>query len=30
VHTHTVHIYAKAAVSTRAAAALFAVEHGLL
>ena len=27
---HVAHVYAKAAVSTRAAAALFAVEHGLL
>lgn len=30
VHTHVAHIYEKAGVSTRAAAALFAVEHGLL
>jgi HD-GYP domain-containing protein (c-di-GMP phosphodiesterase class II)/DNA-binding CsgD family transcriptional regulator len=30
VHTHTVHIYAKAEVSTRAALALFAMEHDLL
>jgi DNA-binding NarL/FixJ family response regulator len=27
---HVSHVYAKAGVSTRAAAALFAVEHGLL
>ena len=27
---HVGHVYAKAGVSTRAAAALFAVEHGLL
>jgi DNA-binding NarL/FixJ family response regulator len=27
---HVAHVYAKAGVSTRAAAALFAVEHGLL
>ena len=30
VHTHVAHIYEKAGVTTRAAAALFAVEHGLL
>jgi HD-GYP domain-containing protein (c-di-GMP phosphodiesterase class II)/DNA-binding CsgD family transcriptional regulator len=30
VHTHTVHIYEKLAVSTRAGVALFALEHGLL
>lgn len=30
VHTHVVHVYEKAAVSTRAAAALFALEQGLL
>jgi HD-GYP domain-containing protein (c-di-GMP phosphodiesterase class II) len=30
VHTHVVHVYEKASVSTRAAAALFALEHGLL
>jgi HD-GYP domain-containing protein (c-di-GMP phosphodiesterase class II) len=30
VHTHVVHVYEKAGVSTRAAAALFALEHGLL
>jgi HD-GYP domain-containing protein (c-di-GMP phosphodiesterase class II)/DNA-binding CsgD family transcriptional regulator len=30
VHTHTVHIYAKCGVSTRAALAMFAMEHGLL
>jgi putative nucleotidyltransferase with HDIG domain len=30
VHTHVVHIYEKIGVSTRAAAALFAMEHGLL
>ncbi len=29
VHTHTVHIYAKAGVSTRAALAMFAMRHGL-
>jgi len=29
-HTHAAHIYEKAAVSTRAGAALFAMEHGLL
>jgi len=29
-HTHVVHIYEKLGVSTRAAAALFAMEHGLL
>lgn len=29
VHTHTVHIYAKCAVSTRAALAMFAMRHGL-
>ena len=27
---HVAHVYAKAGVATRAAAALFAVEHGLL
>jgi HD-GYP domain-containing protein (c-di-GMP phosphodiesterase class II) len=30
VHTHTAHIYEKAGVSTRASAALFAMENGLL
>jgi DNA-binding CsgD family transcriptional regulator len=30
VHTHTVHIYAKCAVSTRAALAMFAMQHGLM
>jgi DNA-binding CsgD family transcriptional regulator len=30
VHTHVVHVYEKAGVSTRAGAALFALEHGLL
>jgi DNA-binding NarL/FixJ family response regulator len=30
VHTHTVHIYAKCGVSTRAALAMFAMEHGLV
>jgi HD-GYP domain-containing protein (c-di-GMP phosphodiesterase class II) len=29
VHTHVMHIYAKAEVSTRAGAAVFAMEHGL-
>jgi DNA-binding CsgD family transcriptional regulator len=29
VHTHTVHIYAKCSVSTRAGLAMFAMEHGL-
>lgn len=29
-HTHAAHIYEKAAISTRAGAALFAREHGLL
>ena len=29
-HTHAAHIYAKAGISTRAGAALFAMEHGLL
>jgi DNA-binding NarL/FixJ family response regulator len=29
VHTHTVHIYAKCAVSTRAGLAMFAMGHGL-
>jgi len=29
VHTHTVHIYAKCQVSTRAALAMFAMRHGL-
>ena len=29
VHTHTVHIYAKCEVSTRAALAMFAMRHGL-
>jgi DNA-binding NarL/FixJ family response regulator len=29
-HTHVVHIYEKLGVSTRAAAALFAMEYGLL
>jgi len=29
VHTHTVHIYAKCGVSTRAALAMFAMQHGL-
>jgi HD-GYP domain-containing protein (c-di-GMP phosphodiesterase class II) len=30
VHTHVAHIYEKASVTTRAGAALFAMEHGLL
>lgn len=30
VHTHTVHIYEKLSVSTRAGVALFAMEHGLV
>jgi DNA-binding NarL/FixJ family response regulator len=30
VHTHVTHIYQKAVVTTRASAALFAMEHGLL
>ena len=30
VHTHVTHIYEKSEVSTRAAVALFAMEHGLL
>jgi HD-GYP domain-containing protein (c-di-GMP phosphodiesterase class II) len=30
VHTHVTHIYEKAGVTTRASAALFAMEHGLL
>lgn len=30
VHTHVAHIYAKAGVSTRAAAAMFAMEHDLV
>jgi HD-GYP domain-containing protein (c-di-GMP phosphodiesterase class II) len=30
VHTHVTHIYEKAKVTTRASAALFAMEHGLL
>jgi ATP/maltotriose-dependent transcriptional regulator MalT len=30
VHTHTVHIYEKLGVSTRAGVALFTVEHGLV
>jgi HD-GYP domain-containing protein (c-di-GMP phosphodiesterase class II) len=30
VHTHVVHVYEKAGVSTRAAAAMFALEHGLV
>ncbi|MEO8457409.1 MAG: HD domain-containing phosphohydrolase [Chloroflexota bacterium] len=29
-HTHAAHIYEKAAISTRAGAALFAMEHGLI
>jgi DNA-binding NarL/FixJ family response regulator len=29
-HTHAAHIYEKAGISTRAGAALFAMEHGLL
>jgi DNA-binding NarL/FixJ family response regulator len=29
VHTHTVHIYGKCEVSTRAALAMFAMRHGL-
>ena len=29
VHTHTVHIYAKCGVSTRAGLAMFAMRHGL-
>ena len=29
VHTHTVHIYGKCGVSTRAALAMFAMRHGL-
>jgi DNA-binding NarL/FixJ family response regulator len=30
VHTHTVHIYGKCKVSTRAGLAMFAMRHGLL
>jgi len=30
VHTHITHIYDKAGVSTRAGAAVFAMEHGLI
>jgi HD-GYP domain-containing protein (c-di-GMP phosphodiesterase class II)/DNA-binding CsgD family transcriptional regulator len=30
VHTHVAHIYEKAGISTRAGAAMFAMEHGLL
>jgi DNA-binding NarL/FixJ family response regulator len=30
VHTHVTHVYEKLGVSSRAAAALFAMEHGLL
>ena len=30
VHTHVVHIYKKAGVYTRAALAMFAMEHGLV
>jgi DNA-binding CsgD family transcriptional regulator len=30
VHMHVTHIYEKAGVSSRAALALFAMEHGLL
>ena len=30
VHTHTLHVYDKAGVSTRAAVALFAMEHDLV
>ena len=30
VHTHTVHIYAKCGVSTRAGLAMFAMRHGLV
>ena len=30
VHTHTVHIYAKCGVSTRAGLAMFAMQHGLV
>ena len=30
VHTHVVHVYGKAGVSTRAALAMFAMEHGLV
>ena len=29
VHTHTVHIYAKCGVTTRAGLAMFAMRHGL-
>lgn len=29
-HTHSAHVYEKAGISTRAGAALFAMEHGLL
>jgi DNA-binding NarL/FixJ family response regulator len=29
-HTHAAHVYEKAQISTRAGAALFAMEHGLL
>jgi DNA-binding NarL/FixJ family response regulator len=29
VHTHTVHIYGKCGVSTRAGLAMFAMQHGL-
>jgi DNA-binding NarL/FixJ family response regulator len=30
VHTHVVHVYEKAGLSTRAAAAMFAMRHDLL
>jgi len=30
VHTHTVHIYTKCEVSTRAGLAMFAMRHGLV
>jgi DNA-binding NarL/FixJ family response regulator len=30
VHTHTVHIYGKCGVSTRAGLAMFAMRHGLV
>ena len=30
VHTHTIHIYDKIGARTRAAMALFAMDHGLL
>ncbi len=30
VHTHTVHVYAKCQVTTRAGLAMFAMRHGLV